>query len=427
MKKNETDFIEHGYFADTHSLALSPAVPYDPNIQRYGLFGYLGAYDYTGEYGWRDESMSWRETCYIGDWTSLNETTIKGPDAFAAMAWCFPCAFKNFEIGRSKHGLLCLDNGHVMTQGIIFRHGEDDFEYQYGGMYPGPRDRMFEICSEKNFDVEFCYTGVTKFKFQVQGPNSLFTLEKATGESLRDIKFMHFRHSTIAGHDVMIVRQGMSGDLGYEVQGDVNVGQEVYKAILAAGQEFGIKRLGERVRMLNHTLAGLLHEMCRRDYTPFESGDLKSVVFDHDFFCRAVLEEAAANRTRGLIVLKWNPEDVLDIYASYFRTDKEAYRYIDMPCHGGLMYPNVPGVQNRVLMNGKDVGICFSPKYDYQTRTLISNAIISLECHEPGTEVTIVWGNEGEETKLVRATTTPAPYFKSPRRYMDVNTLPSYL
>lgn len=414
------------YIPESHSLRLSPAVPFDPMVQRYGNFSYYGAYDYP-ESDWVSESMSWRETAYIGDWTSLSEIIIKGRDVYDAMSWIFPCSFKKFEIGRGKHALLCFENGHVSQQGILFRHAEDEFEYQYGGIHRRPMEMMEEICKGKNFDVNFEYTGTSKFKFQVQGPNSLYILEKACNESLRDIRFLHFRYSIIADCKVLIIRQGMSGDLGYEIQGPIELGQQVYKAILEAGKEFGIHRLGERVRMLNHTLAGLMHEMCRQDYTPFESGDMHAVVFDHDFFCREVLEKAYKERKIGWTVLVWDREDVIDIYSSYFRGENDAYRYIELPCHGGLMFPNVPGVQNKVLKDGNNVGICFSPKYDYQTRQLISNSIINLTCHEPGTKVTIVWGDEGQRQKMVTATVMPAPYFKSPRRYMDVTTLPLYL
>ena len=30
---------------------------------------------------WMDESMSWKETCYVGDWSWLWDRRFKGPDA----------------------------------------------------------------------------------------------------------------------------------------------------------------------------------------------------------------------------------------------------------------------------------------------------------------------------------------------------------
>ena len=42
-------------------------------------------------------------------------------------------------------------------------------------------------------------------------------LEKVTGESLRDIRFLRFRESQINGTRVEVARIGMTGNLAYEL------------------------------------------------------------------------------------------------------------------------------------------------------------------------------------------------------------------
>jgi vanillate/3-O-methylgallate O-demethylase len=93
---------------------------------------------------------------------------------------------------------------------------------------------------------------VSKFKFQVSGPNLLYVLEKVTGESLRDIGFMRFRSSRINGRKGILLRQGMAGEVGFEVQGPTKYSREIFDAILKAGEEFGIRRLNSRVATINH-------------------------------------------------------------------------------------------------------------------------------------------------------------------------------
>jgi len=90
------------------------------------------------------------------------------------------------------------------------------------------------------------------FNLQLQGPNSLLLLEKLSGENLRDIRFMHFRTIKINGRDVIALRQGMTGEIGYELQGPVAYRQEIWDTIVEAGQEFGIRRIGGRTVMINH-------------------------------------------------------------------------------------------------------------------------------------------------------------------------------
>ena len=57
------------------------------------------------------------------------------------------------------------------------------------------------------------------YLFQIAGPTSLQVMEKASGEDLRDIKFLRFRNTTINGISTEIGRIGMTGNLAYELHG----------------------------------------------------------------------------------------------------------------------------------------------------------------------------------------------------------------
>ena len=81
-------------------------------------------------------------------------------------------------------------------------------------------------------------------------------LESATGDDLHDLKFIHHRMSSINGMEVRILRLGMAGSLAYELHGRTEDAIPVYQAILKAGESFGIRRLGHRAYMMNHTENG---------------------------------------------------------------------------------------------------------------------------------------------------------------------------
>ena len=91
---------------------------------------------------------------------------------------------------------------------------------------------------------------------QLGGPRSLEVLETATGECLHDLKFARHRDSTIRGLDVRITRMGMAGTLAYEVHGDTKDALTLYDAVLAAGEPFGLIKLGWRAYQMNHTENG---------------------------------------------------------------------------------------------------------------------------------------------------------------------------
>lgn len=106
----------------------------------------------------------------------------------------------------------------------------------------------------------------------------------------------------------------------------------------------------------------------------------------------------------------WDADDVVDVYTSLFRQGAP-YNYMDMPRdQRGFMYAD------KVLKNGKVVGVATSRGYSYWFRQMLSLCVIEPQLAEPGTEVTVVWGEPSKPQKEVRAKVAPAPYKKDNRR-----------
>jgi vanillate/3-O-methylgallate O-demethylase len=115
--------------------------------------------------------------------------------------------------------------------------------------------------------------------------------------------------------------------------------------------------------------------------------------------------------------LVWDADDVSDVFASLFRG--ETYHFMEMPRdQRGFMY------MDKVLRNGHAVGISSSRGYSYYFKKMLSLCTIDIESSEPGTEVTVVWGNPGSPQKHIKATVAPAPYKKDNRR-ADLQSLQS--
>src|SRR6516165_4598475 len=82
---------------------------------------------------WIDESMSWKETCYIGDWSFLWERRFRGRDALRLFSDLTVNSFANFAIGQAKHAIHCNADGKVIHEGIgprarftVFFHHRDE-------------------------------------------------------------------------------------------------------------------------------------------------------------------------------------------------------------------------------------------------------------------------------------------------------------
>jgi glycine cleavage system aminomethyltransferase T len=204
----------------------------------------MGPLEYTG---WQEEQMSWKTTCYIGDWSFVPQVRITGPDAVRLFQDLSINSFETFPVGRAKHCVMCNEDGKVVVEGILLRHGENDLEFE-----AVPSWILYHLATG-NYDAQATFP--MTHKLQVSGPSSLALLEKLTDSVLRDVKFMHTRLASIGGSEVMLLRQGMAGEIGFELHGPYEQHDELFAAVFEAGQEFGIRRLGRRTFHVNHVEA----------------------------------------------------------------------------------------------------------------------------------------------------------------------------
>jgi len=346
-----------------------------------------------------------------------------------------------------KHAVMCTDDGLVASHAILQRNGDQELRLFAAGL-PWAQFQA----AQTRFKVTA--RPVAGYVHQVAGPNSLATLERASGESLRDIGFLSFRKAMINGMTVEVGRLGMAGGLAYEVRGPLEEGPLVYYAIYRAGQDFGIQRLGWRAYFVNHIEGGFPQagwtfftaaiqdekfrewagrtvrvtgsvepsNMRARYRTPVEVGWQRAVRFDHEFIGRKALEQEIANPRRTVATLRWNPDDVIDIYASLMRPGEE-YKTIDLPTtpswYGGFF-----AHADYILQGDRVIGFSSGTIYSYYFREVISMATIDVESAKIGTEVIVQWGDHGCRIKNVRATVERFPYLSEGRNgEIDTSTL----
>ncbi len=282
------------------------------------------------------------------------------------------------------------------------------------------------------------------YLFQIAGPASLAVLEKATGESLSDIRFLRFRNSRINGTPVEVGRIGMSGNLAYELRGPMADAQKIYQFVYEVGHAFGMERLGWGTYLVNHVEGGFpqctwtfttphgmddaqslqamhaayhvsgsvdpndLRARCR---TPVELGWHTMCRFDHDFIGRAALEAEVAQPRRTIATLRWNPEDVLDVQASLFKPGTP-YKPIDLP-YAPNVWPQAHA--DHLMEGGKAIGYSSGTIYSLYFREMLSMACIDMSAAQLGNEVEVLWGDHGGAIKPIRATVARFPYLTEGR------------
>lgn len=392
--------------------------------------------------GWKPESLSWKQSCYIHTGLSGPLVEISGPDADRFLSYLCTNDLQSLPEGTMRHAVMCDARGLIAAHGILQRYEDGRYRHFAAGPWA-----LYQA-TKGHFNVTAKWE--SRYLTQVAGPRSLEALQRASNEDLSDIGFLRYRNTRIAGKVVEVGRIGMSGNLAYEVRGPMEEGAAVFDALYQANRAIGMERLGWRTYLVNHVEGGFPQMMwtfgsamiqdpgfrdlvgpdhfalhCNRSgsfdpmddrarlRTPFEVNWDKAVRFNHEFLGREALELAAGRPGRRTVTLRWNSEDVVDIFASLFRPGEE-YRTMDLPTtptwkDGMLEHAD------RILKDGTLVGVSSGSIYSYFFRECLSMGCVDPQLATPGTELVVQWGDHGKRIKDVRVIVDRFPYLTEAR------------
>jgi glycine cleavage system aminomethyltransferase T len=385
---------------------------------------------------WRDEQRAWQQTCVLYNQTfHMAELMVEGPDALALLTSLGVNSFATFEPGKAKQFVPCTPDGYVIGDVILFGLAED--RYNLVGRAPVLNWVTYHA-ETAGHDVEVQFDQRTAlrtdglrrhYRFQVQGPNAMAVLEKALGHVPEELKFFNMRTEQIAGVEVCALRHGMAGQPGWELFGPWEDYEAVHEALVSAGQDLGLTLVGGRAYGSNAiesgwipsplpavytgeglkayrewlpaagyegsaSLGGSFVSPNIEDYylTPWDLGYGHLVKFDHDFVGREALEKMANGEHRTKVTLVLNDEDVTRTIGMMFQ-DSDRAKFIEWPNAVYAMHQ-----YDNVTVDGESVGVSTWVCYSANEGKLLTLAILDAEHAEPGTDVTLVWGEEGGGT-----------------------------
>jgi len=408
---------------------------------------------------WRDEQHGWRETAIIFDQSHhMPELFLTGPDALKLLIKLGINTFANFGPGRAKQYVCCNSDGYVIGECILYYHAENAFELVSGmtvqnWVHFQAETGGYDVKVDRDPPSSINPTGRrVKFRFGMDGPNAMAIFNEAAGGNAPKIPFFRTGTVTIAGCEVMALGHGMAGHEGVELSGDYADSAAVRARIVEVGQKYGLVEggtrtyftasieggwipypvpaiyTGEDMRAFREWLpadgweaktqiSGSFVSPNIEDYyvTPWDLNVERLMKFDHDFIGREALEKMAGEPHRKKVTFEWDIDDVIKIYRSQFEPDLP-YKQADFPVATYGFQQN-----DQVLdADGKMIGRSTSTSYTGNEKRLLSLGFVDAEFAEPGTEVTILWGEpDGGSRKkhverhrqiAVRATVAPVPY-----------------
>ncbi len=200
------------------------------------------------------EAMAVREGVGLIDVSTLGGLDIRGPDAAEFLERLYASAYKKLAIGRSRYALMLDQAGVVIDDGVACRLAEQHFYVTAttSGVDAVYR-QMLQWNAQWRLDVDIANVTAAYAGVNLAGPQSRAVLAKLdidTEISAAAFPYMGVRLARIAGIPARVMRVGFVGELGYEIHVPAGMGEALWDAILAAGQEFGIRPFGVEAQRL---------------------------------------------------------------------------------------------------------------------------------------------------------------------------------
>ena len=228
-------------------------------------------YYYDAEY----EYFCVRNSCGTYDICPMQKYDVSGPDAEAMLNRMVTRNIANMMENRVTYVCWCTDEGRLIDDGTIFKLGPEKFMLTCGSPCLGWLKK-----SAFGFDdVTFTDMSDGIAALSIQGPTSCEVLKKLGLEGIETAKpydIMHFPFHGSSGDTLMVSRTGFTGDLGYELWIAPELALDLWDALYASGEDYGIQPYGEAATNMARLEAGFI--MPEMEFNEA----LKTVHFQHD-------------------------------------------------------------------------------------------------------------------------------------------------
>ncbi len=256
-----------------------------------------------------EEHRTVRTTVGLFDLSHMGELYVEGPEAGAALAAALISDPPSLAIGRAQYSMICVDDGGIIDDLIVYRLGETRFlVVANAGNAAIVSDALAERLAGARaiLDDRSLATGL----IAVQGPSAAAVLAPLTDADLSGLRYYASTEATVAGIPGLVARTGYTGEDGFEVFVDTERTEELWAALLPAVQAAGGGPIGLGARDTLRLEAGMPLYGNELDLAtnPYEAGLGRVVKLgkDGDFVGRAALERVAhdgpARRLVGLVV-----------------------------------------------------------------------------------------------------------------------------
>jgi aminomethyltransferase len=186
------------------------------------------------------EHKAVREGVGLFDVSHLGKALVRGTGAADFVNECLTNDLRRIQPGKAQYTLCCDEDGGTVDDLIAYLRS--DFEVFLIPNAANTAAVVARLRAAAPEGVEVLDQHRDHAVLAIQGPSSDEVLQ-ALGLPV-DHEYMSFADATVAGADVTVCRTGYTGERGYELVVPQAAALDVWDAVLAAGEAFGIRPCG---------------------------------------------------------------------------------------------------------------------------------------------------------------------------------------
>jgi sarcosine oxidase subunit alpha len=183
----------------------------------------------------------------IIDVGTLGKIEAHGAGAGEFLDRAYTGQFSNLKVGMTRYGLLLDESGVIVDDGVIARLGEERYYFTTTTGNSGSLFREFgRLATWWRLPVGLVNLTGHFSAFNIAGPAARAVLRELTSLDLSHAAFPYLgvREAEVAGVRCRLMRVGFVGEIGYEVHLPAGHAVTVWRALMRAGERYGIRAFG---------------------------------------------------------------------------------------------------------------------------------------------------------------------------------------
>ncbi|BDA74173.1 glycine cleavage system protein T [Rivularia sp. IAM M-261] len=286
-------------------LARTPLYAFAQELK--ARFTGFGGWDMPVQFsGITAEHEAVRNKAGIFDISHMGKFTLQGKDLVSQLQKLAPSDFSRLQPGQAQYSVLLNPQGGIIDDIIFYYQGKTSTGEQQGVLIVNAatcaKDKEWLLNNLDTSQIKFQDVSSDKVLIALQGPQSVALLQPFVNQDLSPIKAFGHIEANILEKPAFIARTGYTGEDGFEIMLDAQVGALLWQNLIAAGAvPCG---LGARDTLRLEAAMALYGQDIDDTTTPLEAGLGWLVHLDTkgDFIGRSALEQQKAQGVKRRLV-----------------------------------------------------------------------------------------------------------------------------